>query len=103
MFIGDSFSGIVSLENILKSIIGPVEDEFDDEQPEIISEGPKAYIISGNTSIDAINQHFELKYEAHDVDTIAGKIRQERKIVWPRRLKKWLSFPSTAPKMYLKR
>ena len=66
-------SGIVSLENILEAIIGPVEDEFDDEQPEIVSEGPKQYTISGNTSIDAINQRFGLKLEtAHDVDTIAG-------------------------------
>jgi len=65
-------SGIVTLENILESIIGPVEDEFDDEQPEIVSEGPKAYIISGNTSIDAINQRFGLKYETQDMDTIAG-------------------------------
>ena len=65
-------SGIVTLENILESIIGPVEDEFDDEQPEIVSEGPQAYILSGNTSIDTINHRFGLKYETHEVDTIAG-------------------------------
>jgi CBS domain containing-hemolysin-like protein len=65
-------SGIVTLENILESIIGPVEDEFDEEQPEIVSEGPQQYNISGNTSIDEINQRFGLKLEAHDVDTIAG-------------------------------
>ena len=65
-------SGIVTLDNILESIIGPVEDEFDDEQPEIVKEGPQEYLISGNTPIAAINQRFELKLEAHDVDTIAG-------------------------------
>jgi CBS domain containing-hemolysin-like protein len=65
-------SGIVTLENILESIIGPVEDEFDEEQPEIVSEGPKQYNISGNTSIDAINQRFGLRLEAHGVDTITG-------------------------------
>jgi len=65
-------SGIVTLENILESIIGPVEDEFDDEQAEIVSEGPNRYNISGNTSIHAINQRFGLKLEAHDMDTIAG-------------------------------
>jgi CBS domain containing-hemolysin-like protein len=65
-------SGIVTLENILESIIGPVEDEFDDEQPEIVSEGPQQYNISGNTSIDEINQRFGLKLEAYDMDTIAG-------------------------------
>jgi len=65
-------SGIVTLDNILESIIGPVEDEFDDDQPEIVKEGPQTYLISGNTSIDAINQRFDLKLEAHDVDTVAG-------------------------------
>ncbi len=65
-------SGIVTLDNILESIIGPVEDEFDDDQPEIVKEGPQVYLISGNTPIDAINHRFELKWEAHDVDTIAG-------------------------------
>ena len=65
-------SGIVTLENILEAIIGPVEDEFDDEQPEIVREGPREYIISGNTAIEEINQYFKLKLEAHDVDTITG-------------------------------
>jgi CBS domain containing-hemolysin-like protein len=67
-----TISGIVTLENILESIIGPVEDEFDDEQQEFVSEGPRQYNISGNTSITAINQRLGLKLEAHDVDTIAG-------------------------------
>jgi CBS domain containing-hemolysin-like protein len=65
-------SGIVTFENILESIIGPVEDEFDDEQPEIIKEGPKQFNISGNTSIEALNNRFGLELDALDVDTIAG-------------------------------
>ena len=65
-------SGIVTLENILESIIGPVEDEFDNELPEFVSEGPLQYNISGNTSIDSINHRLGLKLEAPDVDTIAG-------------------------------
>lgn len=65
-------SGIVTLENILESIIGPVEDEFDGDPPDIVSEGPKSYVVSGSESIDVINQRFNLKWERHDVDTIAG-------------------------------
>ena len=77
-------SGIVTLDNILEAIIGPVEDEFDVEQPEIVKEGPQVYLISGNTSIDAINHRFELKLEAHDVDTVAGlMIAQTDKLLAP--------------------
>lgn len=65
-------SGIVTLDNILEAIIGPVEDEFDDEQPEFVKEGPQVYLVSGNMSIDQINQRFGIRLEAHDVDTIAG-------------------------------
>lgn len=65
-------SGIVTFENILEAIIGPVEDEFDNEQPCIISEGPKSFNISGNTPIDLINQRFKLHLESPEVDTIAG-------------------------------
>ena len=65
-------SGIVTFENILETIIGPVEDEFDDEQPEIIKEGPNQFNISGNTSVDAINHRFGFELDAVDVDTIAG-------------------------------
>jgi CBS domain containing-hemolysin-like protein len=65
-------SGIVTLDNILEAIIGPVEDEFDDEQPEFVKEGPQIYLVSGSTLINEINQRFGIKLEAHDVDTIAG-------------------------------
>jgi CBS domain containing-hemolysin-like protein len=77
-------SGIVTIDNILESIIGPVEDEFDDDQPEIVKEGPQTYLISGNTPIEAINQRFDLKLEAHDVDTVAGlMIAQTDKLLAP--------------------
>ena len=65
-------SGIVTLDNILEAIIGPVEDEFDDEQPEFVKEGPLVYLVSGSTSVDEINQRFGIRLEAHAVDTIAG-------------------------------
>ena len=65
-------SGIVTLENILESIIGPVEDEFDNDEPDIVAEGPQQYIISGHATIDSVNRSFGLNLDTSEVDTIAG-------------------------------
>ncbi|MFC1857570.1 hemolysin family protein [Thermodesulfobacteriota bacterium] len=65
-------SGIITLENVLEAIIGSVEDEFDMESPDIIAEGPKQFVVSGNTSIDVLNRRFGLVLVAQDIDTISG-------------------------------
>jgi len=64
--------GIVTLENVLEALIGPVEDEFDDEQPDIMPEGPGQFILAGRTPVESINQRLELDLEAEGVDTISG-------------------------------
>lgn len=67
-----SVTGIVTLENILEPIIGSVEDEFDNEQPDILPEGPQQYLVAGNTSVEAINRSFGLALDPSGVDTISG-------------------------------
>ncbi len=64
--------GIVTLENVLEQIIGPVDDEFDTEIPDIIPEGDGQFIVQGSTHLDVINKQFGLELDAVDVDTMAG-------------------------------
>ena len=44
--------GIVTLENVLEEIIGEVDDEFDNDDPHIIPEGPDQYIVRGRTPLE---------------------------------------------------
>jgi CBS domain containing-hemolysin-like protein len=67
-----SVTGIITLENILEPIIGSVEDEFDNEQPDIIVEGPQRFVVSGGTSVEVVNRKFGLALDATGVDTISG-------------------------------
>lgn len=64
--------GVVTLENVLEQIIGPVEDEFDSESPDIASEGSGQYVVQASAPLELINKKFELDLTATDVDTLAG-------------------------------
>jgi CBS domain containing-hemolysin-like protein len=67
-----SVTGIVTLENILEPIIGSVEDEFDNEQPDILMEGPQQFMVAGSTSVEVINRKLGLTLDPSGVDTISG-------------------------------
>ncbi len=64
--------GVVTLENVLEQIIGPVEDEFDTEPKDITPEGGGRFIVQGSTPLDVVNKEFGLRLDAVDVDTMAG-------------------------------
>jgi CBS domain containing-hemolysin-like protein len=64
--------GVVTLENVLEQIIGPVEDEFDTEPPDIIPDGDGNYIVQGSAPLSVVNTKFGLDLDAVVVDTMAG-------------------------------
>jgi len=67
-----SVIGIVSLENVLESIVGPVEDEFDSETPNIKKESDGNFIVRGSTPIHEVEKKLDLNLDDDDVDTAAG-------------------------------
>lgn len=64
--------GIVTLENVMEEIIGDVADEFDVVEPEIVPDGPGAFVVLGSTSVQAVENRLGLKFKEADVDTVAG-------------------------------
>lgn len=75
--------GIVTHENVLEEIIGDVADEFDVEEPEIVPDGPGAYVVLGSTAVEAVENRLGIEFEDADVDTIAGLLvlKAERLLV----------------------
>ena len=67
-----TISGIVTLKNVLEQIVGPVEDEFDLETPDIVPDGPGRYIVAGSASIAVIREKLGLPVDDSDVDTLSG-------------------------------
>lgn len=65
--------GIVTLENVLERIVGPVEDEFDTEEPNVIPTGPDEFIVSGSTGLGEARREIGIPLEeSAEADTVSG-------------------------------
>jgi magnesium and cobalt transporter len=65
-------SGILSLEDIIERIVGDIQDEFDNEQEEIVRLGSNEYLCDGRVNIDIINEDLHLNLPNQDFDTLGG-------------------------------
>ncbi|TBL81862.1 hemolysin family protein [Paenibacillus thalictri] len=65
-------SGLVTFEDIIEEIVGEIQDEFDEERPQIefVEEG--RHSIDGRLLIEEVNSYFRLEIECDDYDTIGG-------------------------------
>jgi len=67
-------AGIVTFENVVERIVGPVQDEFDDELPAIVPEKAGAFIVQGGTHIEEVNRALNTELGARGVETVAGLV-----------------------------
>ncbi|HKZ70394.1 MAG TPA: hemolysin family protein [Anaerolineales bacterium] len=67
-------AGLVTLDDLISQIMGPVSDTFDKSTPEIQRLPDGSALIEGMTPIDDVNQHFSLELKDENYDTIAGFI-----------------------------
>ncbi len=69
-----SVVGIITLEDIIEQIVGPVEDEFDCIEPDIVPCDPSGCIVLGNVHVERVNQAMQLSLDAGIADTISGYV-----------------------------
>ncbi|WP_159881210.1 hemolysin family protein [Paenibacillus puerhi] len=67
-------SGLVTFEDIIEEIVGEIQDEFDEERPQIERRNEWAHSIDGRLLIEEVNSFFGLSIETDDYDTIGGWI-----------------------------
>jgi CBS domain containing-hemolysin-like protein len=70
-------SGIVTLENVIEEIVGPIQDEFDAEKPELVDRGDGVWQVSGSMLVMDLEDELGLELSDRDEDTVAGLVLSE--------------------------
>ena len=76
-------AGLVTIEDVLEEIVGEIEDEFDipEDEGDIFALADRTYRVSGDTSIERVNDAFSVTLAGADpedqFDTIGGLIAHE--------------------------
>lgn len=66
-------AGIVTVEDIVEELVGEIIDEYDVEEPEILSNGT-GYIVDGKVNLDDLNHEIGSEFESEEFDTIGGYV-----------------------------
>ena len=65
--------GVVTIEDLLETIVGDIDDEYDDEPSPIRAERPGVWRVEARTSVAKINQELDLGLaESDEYETIGG-------------------------------
>ncbi len=66
--------GVVTMEDLLETIVGDIQDEYDNEEEEITQNEDGSFTFSANTAVDDVENalDIELASEDEDLDTIGG-------------------------------
>lgn len=65
-------AGIVTIEDLLEEIVGNLQDEYDEEEQEIVQKDEHTYLIAGQTSLDEVAEVVSQEFPDEDYDTLAG-------------------------------
>lgn len=77
VIVSDEFGGVAGLltiEDLLESIVGNMQDEYDDEEEEVIEVNENVFTIDGVTDLDEVEELLEITFPEGEFETIGGFI-----------------------------
>ncbi|TPW18047.1 MAG: hypothetical protein FD129_133 [bacterium] len=69
-------SGILTLEDVIEELVGDVQDEFDEEAPQLLKVRQGGYLVSAGMLLEAVTAQLGVTLEEEiDADTIGGYVQ----------------------------
>ncbi|GIW95687.1 MAG: membrane protein [Pirellulaceae bacterium] len=69
-------SGLVTFEDVLEQLVGPIYDEFDREQPPIVETAPGRYTIDALCPVESLAEKCQVPLPEVEADTVGGMISE---------------------------
>jgi putative hemolysin len=68
-------AGLVTMEDLLEEIVGEIQDEYAQDEPEMREIEPgRRYEVDGRVTLDDLRDQWGIELEAEDIDTVGGFI-----------------------------
>ena len=67
-------AGLGAMEDILEEIVGEIQDEYDQEAPEIQEMEDGTYLVQGTTSLEDLSEALNDSFESEDAESLAGLV-----------------------------
>ncbi len=64
--------GLITLEDLIESIVGNIQDEYDNEEEEIKKISENVFTVDGGASIDDVSDLVGVNIDNSECDTVAG-------------------------------
>ena len=71
------FSGIVTIEDLVEEIMGDINEEYEEVEPEIVKLDEQTYLLDGGMQIWDLNEELELSLETENYDTLSGYLTEQ--------------------------
>ena len=67
-------AGLVTMEDILEQIVGEIQDEYDQEAPEIQKLDDGSYMVQGGISLETLSDALGTEFESDDAESLGGLV-----------------------------
>ena len=67
-------AGIVTMEDILEQIVGEIQDEYDEEAPEVQKLEDGSYMVQGSMSLEDLSEALHSEFASDDAETVGGLV-----------------------------
>jgi len=70
-------AGLITLENVLEELVGPIQDEFDREAPEVIKFSESEYLMDASMTTNEVEQLFNQELSPRDIRSIGAFVLEQ--------------------------